>query len=64
MSERLESLIVRLAMSKAGLAGRLRYFLLGGFFYPLLRREEHLKSVQAREASEASAAGDDVYPLF
>ncbi len=64
MSESLESLIVSLAMSKVDLRVRLRYLLLGAIFYSLLRREKHLKSVQAKEVSEASAAGDDVYPLF
>ena len=64
MSERLEALILRLAMSKPGMRRRIAYLIRGLLFYPLLRREERQRSDAAREAADAGAAGDDVYPLF
>jgi hypothetical protein len=64
VNERLEVLIVRLALSKKAIGDKFAYLALGALFYPLLKRDEQSKSAQAKEASEAGAAGDDVYPLF
>ena len=64
--ESLELSLIRNAMSKKSWQLKVKYFLLSIIFYPLLLIEENKnKSIKKGNVdAEASAAGDDVYPLF
>lgn len=60
----LELTITRLALSKLKLAHKFKYFILGAIFYLFLLQKEKNRKIKDGGASDASSAGDDVYPLF
>jgi hypothetical protein len=64
MSENLETSMVKLASSKESLSMKLIYFTKALMFYPFLMNDDRNMKSTSGGSSSASAAGDDVYPLF
>lgn len=64
MSESLKTLIMRLALSRKSLKQKAKYIFLGMVFFPFLQADEIRKGAKDSSSAEASAAGDDIYPLF
>lgn len=62
--ESLELSLVRNALTKKNLKLKVKYFFLSIIFYPFLLIEDKKSKKKGNVDAEASAAGDDVYPLF
>lgn len=55
--------LARFAFSKETFLERMRYLVLGAFFYHFLARSFSVEN-QSGGSADCSQAGDDVYPLF
>lgn len=64
MSESIKTLILRMAFSKNSWKQKAKYIFLGIVFFPFLQADEIRKGAKDSSTAEASAAGDDIYPLF
>lgn len=62
--ESLELSLIRNALSKDSWKLKAKYLFLSILFYPFLLIEENKSKKKGSVDSNASAAGDDVYPLF
>ncbi len=62
--ESLELSLIRITLSKKNWHLKIKYFFLSIIFYPFLLVEEKKSKKKGNVDAEASAAGDDVYPLF
>ena len=62
--ESLELSLIRNALSKKNSQLKIKYVFLSIIFYPFLLVEEKKSKKKGNVDAEASAAGDDVYPLF